>query len=210
MLIPEHFAISGSDGLHRIIRSHPLGALVTPTAGGLDVNHIPFDFDPLGKNLGVLTGHVARVNPVWEFCKGADHEVLVIFRGNEGYISPSWYPAKQETHRFVPTWNYEVVHARGRLTVRDDEKFLRGLLARLTRRHESQEVKPWKMGDSAPEFIDAMIKAIVGIEISITGLEGMSKLSQNREQRDFKGAVDALRGHGRHQLAEAMENTSKT
>lgn len=209
MLIPRQFAIATPEGLHRIIHSHPLGALVTSTTDGLDVNHIPFEFDPTGENLGLLTGHVARANPVWQHCKDANHEVLVIFRVNEGYISPGWYPGKQETHRFVPTWNYEVVHARGKLIVRDDERFLRGLLARLTRRHESQEAKPWKMGDSAPEFIDGMIKAIVGIEISITQLEGMAKLSQNREPRDLHGAIDALRDRGSQQLADAMERASK-
>jgi transcriptional regulator len=117
---------------------------------------------------------------------------------------------QQEMHRFVPTWNYEVVHARDKLTVRDDEKFLRGVLARLTRRHEAAEPKPWKMGDAPPDFLEGMIKAVVGIEIRITHLEGMAKLSQNREQRDFDGAVQALQGKGsKHEaLAQAMTKAS--
>ena len=131
--------------------------------------------------------------------------VMVIFRGNENYISPNWYPSKHETHRLVPTWNYEVVHAHGRLTVQDDDKFTRGLVARLTRTHEAQEAKPWKMGDSAPEYIDGMIKAIVGIQVTIERLEGKSKLSRNREPRDVLGAVDALRQRGVSALAQAME-----
>ena len=185
---------------------HPLGVLVTSTASGLDANHIPFEFNPSAGKLGVLTGHVARANPVWQQCwQGAD--VMVIFRGDETYISPNWYPSKHETHRHVPTWNYEVVHVFGRLTVRDDEKFMRGVVARLTRTHEAQEPKPWKMGDSATDYIDGMLKAIVGIEIDIDRFEGKSKLSQNREPRDLHGAVDKLREQGKATIAQAMENT---
>jgi transcriptional regulator len=201
MYIPEHFRIKSEQALHKIIQMHPLGALVMMTPNGLDANHIPFEFDPV-KNL--LTGHVARANPVWQQClAGAD--VLVIFRGKESYISPNWDPSKHETHRQVPTWNYEVVHAHGRLRVRDDEKFLRGVLARLTRVHEAQEPRPWKMGDSAPEYIDMMLRAVVGLEIDITALEGKSKLSQNREPRDIAGAVQMLRQRGSDELAQAME-----
>ncbi len=131
---------------------------------------------------------------------------MVIFRGDETYISPNWYPSKHETHRQVPTWNYEVVHVFGRLTVRDDEKFMRGVVGRLTRTHEAQEPKPWKMGDSAPDYIDGMLKAIVGIEIAIERFEGKSKLSQNREPRDLQGAVDKLREQGKTTIAQVMEN----
>jgi transcriptional regulator len=211
MLIPQEFSIADTAGLHRIIVAHPLGAMITPKTDGLDVNHIPFELDPSSGSLGMLTGHVARANPVWQQCLGANADVLVIFRGNEGYISPSWYPNKQETHRFVPTWNYEVVHARGKLTVRDDEKFLRGVLARLTRRNEAAESKPWKIGDAPADYMNDMLKAIVGIEISIHHLEGMSKLSQNRLQRDFDGAVKSLHNKGSEgstALAKAMTAAS--
>ena len=130
--------------------------------------------------------------------------VLVVFRGVEGYISPNWYPSKAETHRQVPTWNYEVVHAHGVLTVRDDERFARGVVARLTRRHEAGEPVPWKMGDSAPEFIDDMLRHIVGIEVAVTSLVGKAKLSQNREPRDRAGATEVLRARGRDDLAASM------
>jgi transcriptional regulator len=204
MYTPAHFSVTDPASLHRILREHPLGILVTPTGSGMDANHIPFEFDPTHGEFGLLTGHVARANPLWQQClEGAD--VLVVFRGSEGYISPNWYPGKHEAHRLVPTWNYEVVHAHGRLTVRDDEKFVRGVVARLTRTHEAQEAKPWKMGDSAPEFIAGMIKSIVGIEISISRLEGKAKLSQNREPRDVQGAVEALRQRDRLALAQAMD-----
>ena len=200
MYVPEHFSIKSREALHQIMQTNPLGALVCMTPDGLDANHIPFDLDA---ERGVLCAHVARANPVWQQCRDGA-EVLVIFRGHEGYISPSWYPSKHETHRQVPTWNYEVVHVHGRLTVMDDERFLRGLLARLTRVHEANEPKPWKMGDSAPDFIDSMLKAIVGIEIAIHRMEGKSKMSQNREDRDRLSAAEVLSSRSEAGLAQAM------
>lgn len=203
MYTPAHFALTDAAAIHRIICEHPLGVLVTHGSHGLDANHIPFEFDPDAGPLGRLTGHVARANPVWQQCRdGAD--VLVIFRGNESYISPNWYPSKHETHRQVPTWNYEVVHAHGRLTVQDQERFVRGVVARLTRTHEAQEPKPWKMGDSAPDYIDGMLRAIVGIEVAITRLEAKAKLSQNREPRDRLQAAEVLAQRGDRPLADAM------
>ncbi len=200
MYTPVHFSIKSREALHTIIQTNPLGALVTMTPEGLDANHIPFELDA---DRGVLTAHVARANPVWQQCKDGA-QVLVIFRGNASYISPNWYPSKHETHRQVPTWNYEVVHAHGVLTIQDEERFVRGVVARLTRTHEASEPKPWKMSDSAPEYIDGMLKAIVGIEIAITRLEGKSKLSQNREDRDRLNAANMLASQGNNDMAEAM------
>ncbi len=202
MYIPEHFLIKNLEVIHQIIQTNPLGVLVNMTPEGLDANHIPFELDA---GRGVLTAHVARANPVWQECKDGA-EVLVIFRGNESYISPNWYPSKHETHRLVPTWNYEVVHVHGRLTVQDQEKFVRGVVGRLTRRHEATEPKPWKMGDSDPEYIDGMLTAIVGIEIAITRLEGKAKLSQNREVRDRLNAAEVLSTQGEVGLARAMQS----
>ncbi len=205
MYTPKHFNVSDRAALFRMIEAHPLGVLVTAQQGQLDANHIPFELDPGMGPLGQLRAHVARANPVWQQC-AAGADVLVIFRGQESYVSPNWYPSKHETHRQVPTWNYEVVHAHGRLTVRDDERYLRGVLARLTRVHEADEPQPWKMGDSAPEYIETMLRAVVGIEVAITRLEGKSKLSQNREARDVQGAAQQLRGRGKDELAQSMEN----
>jgi transcriptional regulator len=129
---------------------------------------------------------------------------MVVFRGAEAYISPNWYPSKHEAHRQVPTWNYEVVHAHGTITVHDDERFVRRLVARLTRRHETAEARPWKMGDSAPEYIDSMLRNIVGIEIAVTSLVGKVKVSQNRELRDRLGAADTLEARGYGELAQCM------
>ena len=203
MYIPPHFAVTDAAALHKIIREHPLGVLVTQCGDGLDADHLPFELDPAAGPLGTLTAHVARNNPLWQRC-ATGSPVMAIFRAAEAYISPNWYPSKHESHRQVPTWNYEVVHAHGTLTVRDDERFVRGLVARLTRRHEAAEPKPWKMTDSAPEFIDGMLRNIVGIEVSLTSLVGKSKLSQNKETRDRLGAAEVLGERGHAELALRM------
>jgi transcriptional regulator len=212
MYIPPHFAVTDPATLHRILREHPLGMLVTPGPEGLDADHIPFEFEP-GQGVdddggapgahGTLRAHVARANPLWQRCPTGT-PVMVVFRGAEAFVSPSWYPSKHESHRQVPTWNYEVVHAHGVLTVHDDERFVRGLVARLTRQHEAGESKPWKMSDSAPDFIDAMLANIVGIEVAVTSLVGKSKLSQNKETRDRRGAADTLAARGQAELAQRM------
>lgn len=203
MYLPAHFAETRPEELQRIIREHPLGMLVTHGSHGLDADHIPFEYDPGEDGLGALSAHVARANPVWQRCPSGT-PVMVVFRGAQAYVSPSWYPSKHEAHRQVPTWNYEVVHAHGTLTVHDDERFVRRIVARLTRRHEAAEPKPWKMGDSAPEFIDGMLRNIVGIEIAITSLAGKRKLSQNKEARDRLGAADTLAARGIDELAQSM------
>lgn len=184
MYVPAHFEESRPEALHALIAEHPFGTLVTSGPHGLDANHIPFDLAPGEGALGVLRAHVARANPVWqEIADGG--EVLVMFGGGDAYISPNWYPSKHEFHKQVPTWNYRVVHAHGRIAIRDDERYVRGVVARLTRTHEASQPKPWKMTDSAPDYIDAMLKAIVGIEIEITRLIGKFKLSQNRAVPDI-------------------------
>lgn len=205
MYLPPHFAETRPEALHRIIHEHPLGMLVTHGPEGLDANHIPFEFDSGKGPHGTLLAHVARANDLWQRCpSGAP--VMVVFRGAEAYISPNWYPSKHEAHRQVPTWNYEVVHAHGTLVVHDDERFVRGIVARLTRRHEANETRPWKMGDSTPEYIDEMLQKIVGIEVVLTSLVGKSKLSQNKETRDRQGAADQLEARGATELARAMRS----
>ena len=205
MYTPPHFAMAEPAALHRIIREHPLGVLVRQQDGGLDADHIPFEFDAAAGPNGTLAAHVARRNPLWQRCPNGT-PVLVIFRSAQAYVSPNWYPSKHEAHRQVPTWNYEVVHAHGTLTVRDDERFVRGLVARLTRRHEAAEPRPWKMSDSAPEYIDEMLRQIVGIEIAVTSLVGKSKLSQNKDARDRLAAADTLGELGHAELAARMRS----
>jgi transcriptional regulator len=206
MYIPPHFAVTRPEDLHRIVREHPLGILVRQGPDGLDADHIPFEFDAGAGESGVLSAHVARANALWRTCPTGT-PVMVIFRGAEAYVSPNWYPSKHETHQQVPTWNYEVVHAHGTITVRDDERHVRGIVARLTRRHEATEPRPWKMGDSSPEYIEGMVRSIVGIEIAVTALLGKSKLSQNKAPRDRLNAADTLLERGHAELAQAMRRT---
>lgn len=206
MYLPGHFEESRDEELLRIVAAHPLGALIVRGPDGLDANHLPFLFDDEGGRRKLLA-HVARANPLWREAKDGD-EALVIFSADDAYVSPNWYPSKQESPRHVPTWNYQVVHVHGKLFVRDDERFVRGVVARLTRTHEAATgaPTPWKMSDAPPEYIDQMLTAIVGIEIEITKIVGKSKLSQNREERDRLGAAEELRKRGKTAIAGAMRN----
>lgn len=203
MYVPAHFNESRTKVLQDLIKQHPFGMLVTHGASGLDANHIPFELNPQQGELGVLTAHVARANPVWQDVTNGD-EVLVVFRAADAYISPNWYPSKYEFHKQVPTWNYMVAHAYGRIIIRDDERFVRGMVARLTRTHEASQPIPWKMTDGPKDYIDTQLKAIVGLEIEITRLFGKSKLSQNREVRDLRSAGDTLKAQGDCMIGDAM------
>ena len=205
MYNPSHFNHSDDRAaLLALMRAHPLGALVTHGPQGLDANHLPFEVDEAA---GVLRAHVARANPLWQQAPASGGmPAMVIFKGQAGYISPNWYPSKHETHRQVPTWNYQVVHVHGQLTVMDQERFVRGLVARLTREHEkrSNQPKPWMMGDAPADYIDQMLAAIVGIEVTLQRLEGKFKLSQNKEARDRLGVVEGLAAVGEGGLAGVM------
>lgn len=203
MYLPADFNEPRKEVLHAHIARHPFGTLITHGKSGLDANHIPFELASAEGDLGVLRAHVARANPVWRDVANGD-EVLVVFRAGDAYISPNWYPSKHEAHRQVPTWNYIVVHAHGRIAIHDDEQYVRGVVARLTRTHEASEPKPWKMGDAPSDYIDTMLKSIVGLQIDITQLVGKSKLGQNKEVRDIRGAGLALRERSQFQIGDAM------
>jgi transcriptional regulator len=210
MYIPAPYAESRTEELQRMIREHSLGMLVTHGPAGLDANHIPFLLDTSAETGPRLLAHVARANPVWQMGPagpgGTDGtEVMVVFRGPSAYISPNWYPGKHETHRRVPTWNYEVVHAHGRMRMRDDEKFVRGVIARLTRQHEASQPEPWKMGDAPPDYIAELMAHIVGIEIQVERLEGKRKLNQHHSAEDLQGAIEGLEASGSAALAQAMK-----
>ena len=203
MYLPSHFETPDFASLYQLILAHPLGALITYGERGLDANHLPFELDAGSGEQGVLRAHVARNNPLWQEASNGD-EVLVIFKAADAYISPSWYPSKQVHHQQVPTWNYSVVHAHGRIRIHDDARFVRRLLANLTRTHEAAESAPWKMADAPREYIEAMVQAVVGIEIDITELVGKFKLSQNKAEADRQGAADSLQARGQVEMAESM------
>jgi len=203
MYLPPHFAELRPEEMQRLLREYPLGTLIHQGTAGLDAEHIPLDYQPREGGPGVLRGHVAWANAVWQHCPSGT-PVLVVFHGPQAYISPNWYPSKHETHQLVPTWNYQVVHVHGTMTVLDDEKSVRNIIALLTHQHERNEPRPWRMGDSTPEFIQGMLQQIVGIEIAITRMVDKSKLSQNRETRDRLNAADVLDSQGQTHMAQAM------
>ena len=211
MYLPHHFEETRVEELHRVITEYALGVLVFNGPNGLDANHLPFELNPNVGERGHLIAHVARANPLWQEVKDGD-EVLVVFRAADAYVSPNWYPSKHESHRQVPTWNYQTVHVHGKIRIRDDERFVRGVVARLTRAHEARtgSGKPWKMTDSSKEYIDQMLTAIVGIEIEITRLIGKWKLSQNREERDRMNVAEELRKRGKQVMSSAVRNAAVT
>jgi transcriptional regulator len=181
MYSPGQYEETRLDAMHQLVDAHPLGAVVVNAAGGLDADHIPFEMAPPGAGapFGTLRAHVARANPLWQQ-DGA--QVLVLFQGPQAYVSPAFYDEKAVSGKVVPTWNYAVVHAHGRLRAVEDPAWLLALLARLTGRHEAQRAEPWSIGDAPRDYIDALLKAIVGIEIVIERIEGKWKASQNRSQ----------------------------
>jgi transcriptional regulator len=192
MYLPSHFEETRAVVLHQFIRSHPLGALVTFGADGLNANHVPFEIDPHPAPLGTLRAHVARANPVWrQFSR--EVEPLVIFQGPQTYITPSWYQTKKETGKVVPTFNYIVLHAYGAMRVIEDAGWLRKFVGGLTDRFEASRAQPWAVTDAPEDFIAMQLRAIIGIEISVTRLIGKWKTSQNRPAADQKGVVAGLR-----------------
>ena len=195
MYSPAHFVIEDADTLHALVRAHPLGALVRAVPDGLAADHLPFELDATISPYGRLRAHVARGNPVWREARD-DRDVLVIFQGPARYVTPAWYPTKHDTGKVVPTWNYAVVHAYGKLTAIDDPEWLRALVTRLTDRHEASREEPWHVGDAPAEYIERQLRAIVGIEIAITRLVGKWKLSQNRTPADRAGVVAGLIAEG--------------
>ena len=192
MYLPAHFEETRIDVLHQLIRDHPLAALVTLGSDGLSANHIPFEVDAQPAPFGTLRGHVARANPVWRDCSG-DVDALVIFQGVHAYVSPAWYPTKQETGKVVPTYNYIVVHAYGALRIVEDPAWLRALVGRLTDRFEAARANPWKVTDAPADFVEKQVRAIVGVEIPVRRLLGKWKVSQNRPATDREGVVRELR-----------------
>jgi transcriptional regulator len=206
MYTPRHFAETRAEVLQGLIRDYPFATVVANVADGLAANHLPFEWVD-----GALHGHVARGN---ELARLDGAEVLAIFQGPHGYISPNWYPTKQETHREVPTWNYAVAHVHGRLKVIEDATWLRALLERLTDHHEAAEPQPWRVGDAPADHVEKMLRAIVGLEITVERIEGKFKLNQNHPGRNRLGAIAGLRrrdGDGDAELAAlmALQETAK-
>jgi transcriptional regulator len=209
MYQPSHFAETRAEVLRSFVREHPLGTLVTLNRdGALQANALPFLLGPGPTPAGTLRGHVARANALWHETN-TEVEALVVFQGAQGYISPAWYPGKAEHGKVVPTWNYVLVQARGRLRAIDDAAWLRDFVGRLTDRFEAERTAavatppPWRVEDAPADFTATMLGAIVGIEIELSALVGKYKLSQTRGAADREGALAGVRA-----LAEARDDAA--
>lgn len=191
MYQPPHFREDDLAVQHALIRAHPLGLLITAGPEGLTANALPFHLIAEGSPKGVLQVHMSRANGQWkQIAAGAP--VLVVFQGDNAYITPSWYATKRETGKVVPTWNYAIVQVRGTAKVIDDAAWLRTQIEALTGEHENPRPAPWRVDDAPGAFVDAQIKGIIGVEIAITGIEGKWKVSQNRPKADIAEVIEGL------------------
>jgi transcriptional regulator len=192
MYQPPHFREDNREVQHALIRARPLGLLVTLGSAGLMANPVPFVLDASASPYGTLKTHLSRANTQWQDFD-ASQEALVVFQGPETYITPSWYAAKREHGKVVPTWNYAIVQAYGRMRVIDDPDWLLRQITAMTDVHEAAQPRPWAVSDAPAAFVAAQLKGIVGIEIEITRIEGKWKVSQNRSEADREGVAAGLR-----------------
>lgn len=205
MYLPKHFAENEPATLHRFMREFPLATVIVQSPDGLLANHLPLLLDSASTT---LRGHVARANPLWQL--PAESDVLAIFHGPQAYITPDWYPGKAEHGKAVPTWNYVVVHAHGRLRVIDDRVWLHELVSAQTASQESGRAHPWKVTDAPAAYIDTMLGAVVGIEIVIERLVGKSKISQNQTPANAQGVANGLRREtGNAVMADLVADAAK-
>jgi transcriptional regulator len=188
MYRPDYFRVDDRPRLHALMRARPFAALISSGPDGLFATHLPTVLKDDGP-FGTIECHVARANPHW---KALGDEVLMVFQGPQGYITPNWYPSKAEHGKVVPTWNYAVVHAHGRAEAIEDTTWLRRHVGELTAQQEAGDAKPWAVSDAPETFIAGMARAIVGIRLPIARLEGKWKMSQNREMQDREGVVEGL------------------
>jgi transcriptional regulator len=222
MYIPAHFAADDA-AVRDLLTRHGAADLITLTADGLLATMLPFAYDPAagqpgaaaqpGAQWGALLGHVARNNDQWR--KPAQGESLAIVRGPDAYVSPSWYAAKAEHGRVVPTWNYVTAHVYGELVVHDDPAWVEDVVRRLTAKHEAARAETagqppaWSVDDAPRKFIEGQLRAIVGLELRIARIEAKAKLSQNRPVGDVAGIVDGLTARGEDRSAAAVARANE-
>jgi transcriptional regulator len=212
MYIPAHFAADDVT-VRELLARHGAADLITLTADGLLATMLPFVYEPAAGEQGVLYGHVARNNDQWR--QPALVESLAIVRGPDAYVSPSWYAAKAEHGRVVPTWNYVTAHVYGWLVVHDDPAWVEDIVRRLTAKHEAARLTSpgqppaWSVDDAPRAFIEGQLRAIVGLELQITRIEAKAKLSQNRPVGDVAGVVAGLTGRGDDRSAAAVAHANE-
>jgi transcriptional regulator len=201
MYVPPLFKEDRTDLLLDAIRASGLATLVTLTQDGLIASHVPLLLDPEPAPYGTLVGHLARPNPQ---ARGAIGDALAIFQGPDAYITPSWYATKRETGKVVPTWNYVAIHAAGPISFFDNPGRLLDVVTRLTEKHEDRRPAPWAVSDAPADFVQGMLRGIIGFAIPITRLEGKWKMSQNRPAEDRAGVVAGLSAEGREDVASLV------
>lgn len=210
MYLPAHFAQTDSAAVAGFLRQYPLATLITHGPNGLDASHVPLLFDAASQT---LRGHLARANNQWQGLPSAaeapnpeqGQPALAIFHGPQHYISPNWYPSKAEHGKVVPTWNYQVVHVHGRLRVLPSPEWLLPVVTALTDQQEATQPHPWRVADAPDDYVQGMLRAIVGVELHIDRLEAKWKLGQNRSAVDQASVVAALRAAGNNQSSPAEQ-----
>jgi transcriptional regulator len=205
MYIPQHFEETRINVLHAMIRANPLATLVTLDDRQFNANHIPMVLDA---ESGILRAHIARANSLWKTFN-EDIGCMAIFQGPISYISPSYYPSKKISERVVPTWNYAVVHVHAKLKVIDDAAWILNQINALTHQQEAPREQPWKVADAPADYVDQLVGALIGLELSIESIEGKWKVSQNQKPQDHQGVIDGLLSEGTHQ-AEMMASLVKS
>ena len=202
MYLPLAFREDDLPTIHAEMRKIQLATLVTLTANGMVATHLPLMLDPSAGQFGTLYGHVARLNTQWSEST-LEVEALVIFTASDAYVSPSWYPSKQETGKVVPTWMYAAIHAYGRARFIDDPEWLRDVVTRLTDKHETGKAQPWKVADAPDAYVEAQLARIIGVEIPISRIEGKWKFDQRATAKDRLGVMAGLEASGTAQNLEA-------
>ena len=203
MYTPRAFALDDLPEIQQLIQHTRLAQLITLGENGLQASHLPLLLNPDEGPNGTLYGHLAKANPQWRELQNGS-EALVIFAGADAYISPAFYPAKAEHGKVVPTWNYLTVHAYGQIEFFDDVARLEAIVTRLTVRHEGQRANPWVVCDAPRDYLDGMLRAIVGFCLTLTRFEAKAKLSQNRPDGDIAGVIDGVQADGNEPLANLM------
>ena len=189
MYLPKHFVADDQDLLAQLIKEYPLATLVGSLNNQLEVNHLPLMLSPDKKK---LHGHIARMNPLMKIAQSSETAVTAIFHGPNAYVTPAWYPSKKESGKVVPTWNYAVVHVQGHIKLIEDAQWLRNHVSQMTNIHEPIYQSNWKLDDAPEDYVQTMLKAIIGIEIEVESLVGKFKLSQNRPPEDYDAVVKEL------------------
>ncbi len=191
MYVPAHFAVDDADALIQHLARRWAGVLITMDVDGTPVGtHLPILWDAERR---IATGHIARANPHW---KQGNRRGLIVLSGAEAYVTPSWYPSKAEHGKTVPTWNYEAVHLSGAVEWFDDAERLERVVAELSAVHENDRAEPWSINDAPRAYIDALKRAIVGVELRVDRVEAKRKLSQNKSAADFNGVTRGLAAAG--------------